>query len=174
MRWLKILVSTLVILAVAFVAVGFLLPSGYEVERRITIAATTEQIHPLVEDLERWSEWEPWREGDPTIKVTLGGTTKGVGAHQSWTGETGDGELTITESSPAGGIRYDMSFDGGAWLSEARIRYEPQGASTEVVWTMEGDTGSNPIGRYFGLLLDSLTGPMFERGLEKLKAAVEK
>ena len=52
--------------------------------------------------------------------------------------------------------------------------YHPEGSATRVTWEMSGDAGMNVIGRYFGVLMDNMVGPMFESGLEKLKSAAEK
>ena len=37
----------------------------------------------------------------------------------------------------------------------------------------QGDLGSNPINRYFGLIMDRMMGPDFEEGLNTLKGKVE-
>ena len=173
----KAVKAALVVLAtavVAFVGIGLLLPSAYRVERSIVIAAGTPVIHAYVGDLSRWPEWTSWQDEDPSIRIKQGAITSGVGAHQSWSGDSGSGELTITESSPESGIRYDLSFDEGAWKSKAAVLYHPEGSETRVTWEMSGDAGMNVIGRYFGVLMDDMVGPMFESGLEKLKSAAEK
>ncbi len=41
-------------------------------------------------------------------------------------------------------------------------------------WRMTGDNGNNPIGGVYALLMDTMGGPDFERGLGKLKAAPER
>ena len=172
-KFLKILLSAIVGLAVLVVAIGLFLPSEYEVERDIVIQATPTDVHVYVNDLTKWPEWGPWEEEDPTITTTLGATTSGVGAHQSWSGDSGTGELTFTASNPTTGVAYDLSFDEGAFISVAAIQYTAQGNATKVTWVMQGDVGFNLMGRYFGLAADALVGPMFERGLTKLKARVE-
>lgn len=155
------------------VAVSFFLPSTYSVTRTQVIAAEPIHIHALVNDLERWPEWTPWLESDPTMTVTRSAVTAGVGAHQSWQGESGDGELTFTASDPTVGITYDMTFDGGKYASESIIRYAAVPGGTEVTWNMTGENGLNPMARYFGLVMDSAVGPMFEDGLAKLKLVSE-
>ena len=70
------------------------------------------------------------------------------------------------------GIVYDMSFDQGAYVSTGAIRYAPEGDGTRVTWTMDGEAGGW-FQRYFVAMMDRMVGPMFERGLEKLKAAAE-
>jgi hypothetical protein len=160
---------------VVVIAVGFLLPRQYEVTRTVAIKAPTAAIHPLVDDLERWPEWTPWAKSDPTIRITYGPVTAGVGAHQSWTGDSGGGELTLTRSDPDWGIAYDMSFQEGKYPSVSTMTYRAaDGGGTEVAWTMTGDTGVNPFGRFFGLMMDPMVGPMFEDGLNRLKLLAEK
>ena len=71
--------------------------------------ATPAQVHAFVGDLEKWDEWTPWIEDDPSIVTTFGEKTVGVGAHQSWTSESGDGELTLTQSDE---LAFRVVFDG--------------------------------------------------------------
>lgn len=170
---IKIVLAVIAIFMVASIAIGLALPSDYRIERSITVDAAPERIHALVGDLQRWPEWAPWQDADPTIRVSYGSTTSGVGAHQSWVGDSGSGELTFTESSPETGVRYDLSFDQGAFRCEAAMLYMREADTTRVTWRMSGDVGMNIIGRYFALMLDSTAGPMFDDGLTKLKARVE-
>ena len=173
-KLLKVIALVVLAAVVLAIGVGFALPSEYLVERSIVVNADRERIHALVGDLNRWPEWAPWQEADTTIRITYGDTTRGVGAHQSWRGDSGSGELTVTSSSPESGIEYDLSFDGGAWLSVAALKYQPEGDATRVTWSMWGDAGGNLIGRYFGVMMDYMVGPMFEGGLDKLKARAER
>jgi len=156
------------------IVVGFMLPSTYVISRTVTINADSARIHALVGDLEQWPEWTPWAKADPTIVVTFGDKTTGVGAHQSWTGDSGGGELTFTRSDTTSGIAYDMSMDEGKHSSRGTMEYHPADGATEVVWGMTGDLGRNPFNRYFGLMMDPMVGPMFEEGLVRLKMVAEK
>ena len=155
------------------VVVGFFLPTTYQVERTTVINAPPAAIHAYVNDLNRWDEWEPWREDDPSVTVKRDGKTVGIGASQSWTSASGDGRLTFTDSNQEQGIRYSMLFDN-QWPAKAAIQYEPQAGGTAVTWSMAGGEDSpKVIGGYFALAMDGMIGPFFERGLEKLKARVE-
>ena len=155
------------------VVIGFLLPATYTVTRTVTINASPDRIHAFVGDLEKWDDWTPWVQADPTIVVTIGDKATGVGAHQSWTGESGGGELTFTHSDAGQGIGYDMTSDEGKYSSQGTMGYRNAGGATEVVWAMTGDNGKNPFNRYFGLMMDPMVGPMFEDGLNRLKLAAE-
>ncbi len=153
----------------ALVLVGFLLPAKFHVERSREIPASPAQIHAVVGDLETWGDWTTWAEGDPSMVVTPGARTTGVGASQSWTSKSGPGELVFTKSSPEEGLAYDIAL--GHSRSVGAIRYEPKGEVTNVVWTMDGDAGMNIMDRYFGLLMDGMVGKDFEKSLEKLEPA---
>ena len=174
MRFLKTLLTAILVILILVVVVGLFLPTSYRVERASVIAATPESIHEYVGDLTKWDEWTPWREEDPTIIVTRGEKTSGVGASQSWVGDRGDGALTITRDSPEEGIEYDMVFDGGAYVCESAMVYDtlPNG-DTKVTWIMNGNMEMPVIGGYFALVMDSMVGAMFDKGLLNLKKSVE-
>jgi len=170
---LKILGFVILAILGVFVIGGFILPSDYHVEREVQIQASAPEIHEFVGELRRWDTWTPWKDSDPTIVVQFGDKTTGVGAYQSWTGESGAGELTFTECSPARGVAYDMSFDEGSYQSVGAILYRETGESTVVTWTMDGDSGMNLVARWMGLMMDKWVGPEFQKGLDKLKLVVE-
>ncbi len=176
--WLQALIGLLMGLAALVVVallIGFLLPSSYHVERSLVIAAPVESIHPLVNTVGQWSEWTNWNTTTyPQLKYSYEGPESGVGAISNWTDpENGGGRLEITQSDPTLGVAYTTSFEGFANPMQGRINYEPLDEGTLVTWVAEGDTGSNPINRYFGLLFDSMIGHDFEIGLARLKRLAE-
>ena len=66
-----------------------------------------------------------------------------------------------------------MTFDD-TYKCRAAIRYYPADYTTEVKWIMKGNMDMPVFGGYFALMMDSMVGPMFDRGLAKLKQVVEK
>lgn len=175
MRFIKTAATVLIILVVAVAAIGLFLPAKYSVERSIVINAVPDKVHKYVGDLEKWEEWSPWKEEDPNVVVTFGEKTSGVGASQSWVGDSGTGALTITESSPDSGIEYDLLFDGGTYECKGSMRYyRLADGDTKVTWSMSGDMGKSLTSGYFALLMDTMVGSMFEKGLSNLKNTVEK
>ena len=162
------------VIIVIFVGVGLFLDNEVHVTREIKIDASAEDIHRYVGDLNQWPEWTPWVVLDPSIKTTMGDKTTGVGASQSWTGESGGGNLTFTASSPQTGIVYDLIFDGDPAVYVSGMTYKTDGNGTIVTWYMKGEMGPIIIGNYFAQLMDSLVGDSFQLGLDKLKEQVEK
>lgn len=169
------LVGIGVLAATLVVAIGgLLLPSEYTVQREVIIQTTPERIHEFANDLETWPQWTPWFKDDPSLQVTLGTVTRGVGANQQWEAKKGGGELTITRSDPNWGVAYNMNLSKGRPQSHCTMRYERMADSTRVVMEVNGDMGWNLMGRYFNLLMDPMVGPLFDDGLTKLKMIAEK
>ena len=175
---MKLILSGLAAILLLLVVVGFVLPTEYEIEESVAIQATPAQVHAHLEDLEKWPAWAPWVEADPTIVTTYGTTTVGVGASQTWTSESGDGELELTQCDPATGIAYDMAFISGDTRAPAAaaMSYSASGDTTTVTWTMSGDMGEFMPPVVAGLMtpiMKSSIGSMFAQGLDKLKLVVE-
>lgn len=169
----KILGSLILIAILAFVVIGIMLPNEYHVEREIVIDAKPEVVHQYVGDLNKWPTWSPWEVGDPSIVVTVGTPSTGVGATQSWSGDSGTGSLTFTSSDPQKGIKYDLLFEEGAYKAVGQMVYEAQGENqTKVIWMMDGSNDMAVIGGYLSKAMDTMVGPMFDLGLMQLDTAV--
>lgn len=109
------------------------------------------------------------------MQLEFSGPESGVGASMSWSSEVpqvGNGVQKIIVSEPDKRVVTALEFDGQAG-GEAEFELVPQGDETKVIWRFNADFGSNPVARYFGLVLDDMLGEQYDRGLEKLEHAVE-
>jgi effector-binding domain-containing protein/carbon monoxide dehydrogenase subunit G len=160
-------------LIVLLVAVGFMLPRQSHIERSVVIERPASLIFATVNSFQRFAEWSPWQELDPNMTVSIEGPRSGAGAKYSWKGndKVGVGVQTIVQATENESVTYDLQFGDGA--SKSTLLLAPQDGNTRVTWTLDTDMGMNPIGRYFGLMMDSMVGKDFERGMTKLKALVE-
>jgi uncharacterized protein YndB with AHSA1/START domain len=172
LRWLGLAIVVVVALAIL---VAFALPRHAIVARSVEIAAPPATIFPLVGDLRRFNEWSPWATIDPETVYTFTGPIDGVGQTLHWESKdklVGSGSMSIAALEPDRHV--DMVVDFGEERTAlASIILEPAGSGTLVVWTLDSDLGLNPIARYFGMMMDGLVGPDYERGLARLKAAAE-
>ncbi|MCB9543479.1 MAG: SRPBCC family protein [bacterium] len=168
----KVLIILAVIIGLILV-VGLLLPTTYHVERSRVVAAPPEALYAVVNDFKQWPKWDPWAGKDATMKYTYEGSPTGVGSVQHFTSESGEGTIRIIESEPGRKVKMEMDFKMGEdKLPTATYTFEPIGdGKTKVTWSMDGE-GSKPFGGYFGLMMDGMIGPDFERGLENLDKAV--
>ncbi len=171
LTWSFSLFGLLLALLVGF---GLILPSEYEIKREILINAPTADIHKVVGDLSQWDKWTPWKEEDPSLVITPGSKSTGVGASHSWTGRDGSGRLLFTKSDVDEGVVFEMQFNNEVDKTTGSITYRKTDDGTIVMWTMNGDLKLPIVGPYFALMIGSNAGPMFEKGLENLKRVVEK
>lgn len=177
----KALIVIGAIIAIILV-VAAILPSESHVERSITINAPIDLVFDQVNDLRKNFNWSPWAEKDPEMKVEWGEKTSGTGGTYSWSGnsDVGSGTLTIAESVENEIIRNDIDFGEmgtgmGTWTFKPVVAEQDDGSvlqQVEVTWAMDSKLGY-PIERYFGLFMDDLVGPDFEKGLSNLKQVSE-
>lgn len=163
--------------ALAFVIlVGFVVPlvflsDSYAMDRATEVAAPRAQVHAVVSDLRTWKEWTVWnKEKDPTVEYSYVGEPGAVGQTSTWKGEElGEGSMTITAVSPDR-VAYELRF-GEEDPAQIEMLLEERGpGATAVKWRMEGKFEGMPYERWFGLMIDRMAGPDFEKGLANLQA----
>ena len=175
MKIAKRIVLGVAVVLVLLVVAAYLLPRHATVSRTIEIAAPPSAVFPLVGDLRRFNEWSPWAERDPAAVYTFTGPTDGVGQTLNWTSkdpDVGTGSMTVDRLAPEKAVALTVVF-AGEGSAAATIGLEPAGAGTKVVWAFDSDLGFDPIARYFGLMIDGMVGPDYEKGLARLKAVAE-
>lgn len=175
MRLVVRVVLGLVALVMVLAAVGFVLPREVMVTRSATVNAPPEAVYPHVASLKRFTAWSPWQAMDPGMTQTFEGPEEGVGAKMSWQSsnpDVGNGTQEITAAEPGKRVDYRMAF-GGMPPATAAFVLTPEGTGTRVDWQLNADMGMNPVGRWFGLMMDGMVGPDFERGLATLKTKAE-
>ena len=161
-------------LVLLLVLAAFAFPRHYRIQREVRIEAKPEAVYPLVADLRAWKAWSAWHERDPAMKLSYSENTTGIGAWSAWeSAKEGNGRMTITEVA-ATRVGYSLEFPDFGTRSLGTVEFAPEGAGTRVTWRDEGDLGMNPLNRWFGLFVDRLIGPDFERGLANLERLAEK
>lgn len=171
----KILLALVLLVAGVAILAAFQ-PSTFHVERSITIAASPAALFPRVNDLHQTHEWSPWKEMDPKATYTFEGPASGVGASQSWSGnsDVGAGKQTIVESRPNELVRIRLEFfKPMEAVCDAQFALQPAGGQTTVTWSMSGK--NNYLGKVFCLFMnqDKMIGGDFEKGLATLKRTSE-
>jgi effector-binding domain-containing protein len=166
----------LVVVIALIVIISFLLPNNVTVERSVIVNAPIEIVYRQVNDFHNWEKWSPWMEKDPDMEIEYFGSEKGKGSKYCWVGDpesVGKGCLSIVDEEENTSIKTLLEFEGtspgnGNWT------FEKISDGVKVTWAMESDM-SEPIivGKYFGLLMDGLIGPDFEKGLSNIKNIVE-
>ncbi len=174
MKILKWLLGIVVVLAAVLLLGGFMLPSGFTVQRSANIAAPPDKVYELVADPKRWKDWGEWNRRDPGMTITYSGPASGPGAVWEWKSKSeGDGRMTFTAAEPVTRVAFDLFFPDFGTTSHGELKFPPEGAGTKVVWTMNGDMGGNPLYHWFALFADRMVGKDFEGGLANLKRVAE-
>ena len=148
----------------------------YTVERDATVAVPPAALYQRLVDFHRWSAWSPFEDLDPDMERTYSGAELGVGAVYEWKGDmkAGAGRMEIVEAVPDQKVVIEQR-NFKPMKSEARVTFtlDGSGEGTEVSWAMVGQ--ATTVTRMMGIFksMDSLVGPIFEKGLAQLKADAE-
>lgn len=177
MKFLKWLLIIVVSLAIVLAVIGFFLPKTVHIERSIVIGGDRDKVFNQINSMERFNQWSPWFKLDPNANYQYSGPQSGKGSKMSWDSadpNLGKGTQEIIESQYPSLVKTELFFGddpnpGYATFNIEEITY----TQTRVTWSFDADFGNNIIGRYFGLMLDSMLGPQYDEGLKALKQQVE-
>ncbi len=175
MKILRGLFFLLLGLVALFFVTALFLPQAAHVERSMTTTASPATVFGLVDGFERFNEWSPWAGLDPATKYTYSGPETGVGARMEWASanpDVGNGSQEVIAVEPGQRVTSKLDF-GMDNPTTSTISLVPEGTGTRVTWALDTDFSGSLIGRYFGLALDRMVGPDYEKGLAQLKAVAE-
>lgn len=145
-------------------------------ENSITINAPIERVFNQVRYLEKFPEWSPFLEIDPTQQVKVVGTDGAIGAQYHWVGNQGKDvgyqELTAIEEQVKLVFKCNIEKP---YTAEPQFTYlfVPVGNTTKVIQKFELKSGTvNAIFMWvFGT--KKQMQQLNTRGLQLLKASVE-
>ncbi|MBV6657859.1 MAG: SRPBCC family protein [Devosiaceae bacterium] len=157
---------------IAFAAiVPLALPASKTVERTAIVEAAPQDVYTLLSSTKGFQTFNPYLDTDPNLQITPQGPEAGVGAAFAFAGKEGNGTQTITRLEENAEV--EMLIDLGSMGQPVQtFTLRPHSQGTEVVWSVESEFGLNPIGRVFGLFMDGMLGPVYERGLRNLATVV--
>ena len=135
----------LLTLLILLAVIGLVLPDSAHVEREIRIEAPVDVVFPHVNGMRAFHAWSPWTDVDPETRYIFEGPEQGAGSRMRWySGDEGIGE-------------------GSQEITSATI----------LRWQFSTDFGWDIFGRYVGLMLDSMIGVAYDKGLRTLKQRLE-
>ncbi|MGH6824462.1 SRPBCC family protein [Methyloceanibacter sp.] len=174
MRPIMRLTLGLCALAVILAGVALALPGHVTVARSVVINAPEPVIFPYLDNLRRFGDWSPWAARDPQLTVAYSGAEQGKGAKVEWTSDkpsVGAGSMEIIESTPNRHVDLAVSFNGLDGTSYYEI--VPSGSGSKVTWGFGYESGTSPLKRWKGLMLDRYIGAEYRDALAKLKDKIE-
>ncbi len=175
MKFLKILLAILLVLAVVFLLGAYLLPDRVRISREIAIDRPAGQVFAVVNDLRRFNDWSPWSDIDVDATYRHEGPDQGAGATLHWSGNdaVGKGSLRIVDSEAPSRVTTEVSFEGFPVPARGEFLIEPVGTDgSRVEWSFDTEL-KGPLARWFGLAMPRYIGADYEKGLSRLKVLVE-
>ncbi len=168
MRVLEFIVA-LIIVAVAAVVVGVVMPGNGHIERSLVIGKDMRQVYDVLSNYRRFPEYSEQRDADRNIKFDFSGKAYGPGAEISWAsddGKVGNGKFTIASADPSfdkvdstakkATIVWNVDNDWRGNDKHFTIDLERNGSRgqlTKVTWSYDVDYGWNLINRYSNLYI---------------------
>ena len=178
MKFLKTISYVALAVGIVVVALGLIAPSESSVVRTTVINAPSEVVFPHVRYWAKWRTWSPWAERDPSMKFVITGKDGTMGSTYIWSGDpkmSGQGKMENIGLKENQEMVYHMRFLL-PYESEAfgYFRLKDTSGRTEVTWGFQGRNGF--LAKLFLLFMDmeGMLAKDFDRGLERLKAIVEK
>jgi hypothetical protein len=175
MKFLKVLLVIVAILAIIFFLGGLFLPKTYSVSRATTIKATDSVVYNNIANFNEFYKWNPWAKMEPTAKTSVTGTPLQPGHIYAWEGkETGTGQMKINTAETNKMVDIELKFiKPFESIADTRFDIVPENNGTKVTWSMSGEN-KGTMNKWMGLMMDSMIGKDFEDGLKYLKSKSEK
>jgi hypothetical protein len=178
---IKILLTVGAVIVVgiaALMAVASTKPDSFRVERSVTIAATPDKIHPLINDMHRFNTWNPFNKKDPGMKASYRGPAAGPGAAFDFAGDHNIGKGSIEIVAPTGPDTVSMRLhmmEPMEGINQIDFRLQPEGANaTRVTWAMQAPVPF--VAKVMHVIFDveKMIATDFDAGLASLKALAER
>ncbi len=161
--------------AVLYLILCLLGPSEGKVERSIDINASADAVRAKIPDHKFFHDkWSPWTEKDPKMKVTFTGETGAEGSSMAWISdkdEVGKGSMTYNYTR-GDTVMQTLHFDD---YGDSKVYHivTAKGKGSRVTWGMHSKTPFFARAVMLFMNMDKMMGPDFEKGLKKLKFAIE-
>lgn len=174
----RILIVLILIVSIVLIAAYFM-PKDYAIQREITINKPVDSVFNYVKYLKNQNQFSVWANIDPKMKSTYKGTDGTVGSISAWESdvkEVGVGEQEITKITE--GKRIDFALRFKKPMDDTAVGFMSTeaiaGNQTKVKWGING-VFPYPMNIMMPMMnMDTMIGKDLNKGLENLKAQMEK
>ena len=166
MRFLKLIVISLVFLFVFLTAIGLLMPSSVTVGRSAEINAPVETVRFYTNNLANWRLW--LNGADTAYYKQLTSTTTSKDSKI----KLGTYSITLIRNDPKYMITLWQGENTREQINRIELYYSSPNTTT-VNWSFEQQLRWYPWERLTAMLQDKIFGPSMEASLSKLKQVAE-
>lgn len=165
---MTLIITTIALTLAAFIiATLALLPRRRTVSRELLVPTSAPALFELIASNRGYQSFNPYKTKDPDLDIQMYGPDRGVGSGFSFNGKDGKGTQTVASLIEDESVTLQLDL-GPMGRPVTTFTLEPRAEGTQVRWSTTADFGWNPVARVFGLFLDRLLGPDYERGLQLL------
>jgi hypothetical protein len=183
-RVLEFIVA-LIIVAVAGVVVGVIMPGSGHVERSLVVSKDLRQVYDVVANFRTFPDYGVLRAYDPKTQYTLSGNAYGPGSEISWSSEdpkVGNGKLTVASAQPdfnkidttvnSAQVIWNVDND---WRGSDKhftldlLRQGQTGKLTKITWSYDVTYGFNILNRYSNMYIHGAPDAFIQYSLNNLQ-----
>ena len=167
MRYLKLIVISLLVFFFVLTIIGLLMPSSVIVGRSTEINAPADSVRLYTNDLKNWRYW--LNGADTAYFMGLTPTTTAKDSKI----KIGKYTITIIKNDPKYIITLWQGENTREKLNRLELYYNNSSNLTTVNWSFEQQLTWYPWERLGAMLHDKILGPSMEVSLYKLKQVIE-
>jgi hypothetical protein len=169
MRFVRLLVISVVILFLLVTAISLLIPFTIRISRATNVKAPPAAIWQQIDDMHQWKEWNPFFSNLPQDRIRFLDTAAGKPAGMEVNGTVVRWKEIKSDERIA-----DMQKTGHQTiLSGWKCINQPAGDSTTVQWYMDFKLRWYPWEKFSSLLFEKSYGLKMEQGLNNIKKRAE-
>lgn len=161
MRFIKLIVISVIVLFGLVTALGLLFPAKVIVSRAVDIVAPKNSILPLIKD---FYGWQKWIEGMSENTVIIASPTKAI---------LGKTAVTITAVTSNKVASTWLDKNGNTQTSTINLFNDSTNIKTVVQWEFQQQLQWYPWERFASMMNDKILGTMMEKNLNNLKIILE-
>lgn len=175
MKALKIIGGIIAVVVAIYLIMCAMGPSKFEGTATVKMDAPASVVYDIVSDVTTWESWIPWKKQDPSMVLTMGEKTKGLGASYSWESDMmGGGSSEIVEAEMNKSMRNKLAFEGFEGNSYGVWKFTDEGdGKSSTTWGMESEN-TVPFWMRGMMLMGESMEETFTKGLNDLKTIAEK
>ncbi|MGY1425378.1 polyketide cyclase [Lysobacter sp. A289] len=171
-RLIEFLIS-LAIVAVAFLVIGFFLPSTRHIQQSVETNRKITIVYDTLNSFARFDDWNVLPLRDPEMDIKLTGPDSGIGAQLDYSSDAkgvGDGSWKLVDSQPRKSVSFEVVNNEPGSNKRTSYILEPTGRSNrnvKITQIYDVDYGMNLFGRYAGMYVTSGMGDRMKMSLNR-------